>query len=1551
MGKNIQQNTTVLNQHSRIIRDAANLPKEVIASYRLLGAEWDKTGQHLVFLNRNVANHQLRVEALTRAYDTAYQRQAEIVLRAEERKADVTDESSQALGRHLQAVREGADAEARIKAEESRRNAVLEEQTRLLRRLQAEEKERIRSQAARRTVNTTPESQTALAVYLRSVRAVSDAEAAAIREEERRNRVLQQQAAIMDRLTREHNELRASISRSAAISRYAAANFTNQTPPPTPPRTATTGGFDFADQQRQIEEFEQAMARAERTGRRSADGILLSWQSMARLFVLQSAHTAVREFLQLMEQSVRTATQWQIKISEIRTITQDQPRTFNEWANSVRRLSDEFGNPILDVTEGLYETISNQVGKGATAVNFMTKALEFSKVTGASTADSVNLLSAALNSFGLSATNTERVAAVFFKTIDKGRLRAEDIANTFGRVGPSAKALGLSLEEVGAALATLTIRGVPPHEAMTLLNNVMKGLISPSKEMREWIHSLGVETGEQAVQVQGFTGVLAALEKQARGSAGEIGQLFHDVRGRRGATIFGGEGLKIFQDNLKAMEGSLNDFRNAFSIAVESPAAQMIKQLNQVKNFVIDDFGVGFIETINNVSHTLSDEGLVGILRTVIDVSKAGLTVYAAYRISTLGIAAATALRNRVETAQAAQQAQLIALSQARTNTLLLELEMVRLLDLAEAARGRGLTELAAQYTQQASTVRDFARTSSTAADALAVQTTRIGRLRSTLTSFGASLVALLSNPTFLLTAGITAAVYFYSKYAEQQERLARSYSEGYEAAVDANRKITEVTEAELTKQGEAFERNLNRQYGSYIDFAAKIERRAQELGERQEEYTKRSTEYAKESVEEYVRAYTNSLSKLESEHQKILENIRKTEEDLDKSRSTFAENEFKRALKLAEHRDRMKNPGARGNPISGDQIALTAAEIDRLRAENDRLARPTGDVRTDSENLDRIQQNRRKIDDLLTGQADRRFQIEEARQRVIEQIADLEAQINARSEERVTRDEGAAIRQERRTRRGPGRFGDLDQKAAQNQAALETQRRGEQDRITEQKLEELRITLQNYDASLRALPQLTDIQQQGIAFQEEENRLLQRKIELQKQAAALVQSEIERQKNAFTGLKVALEEVQRFKLDPKTNFSDPTAVQKQLSTFDDLVGRAQAAGLQDQKVLSDLAKQRIDLENEVQVKIAAARKKAEAEQLAANKKEIQTRVESQKTALSDLQKRATEAAAQVASIIGAVSDGKLKPGALGEASKVLTSGEDFASRRADEIEPILSRLRELMARVTEAQAKQIEGTGTIDPKDLQGMIATFNALGPVLAYWKDVRIGDSTVDRAGREIPAPTVEEIFKRLAESLTSFSKVIEETRVAATERAAQQAALDQIVARSEAIAPELAPKIEAQSKSFEVLNAQTLQLLQSMQTFKAWLDNEARNPTPSGTPLAVPKMALGGPIGTDTMVAAVTPGEFIVNKSATRKFYRQLVSMNRYEDGGVVGWNPNFSRPSFEIPVGNASSLGGVTIGSITIQGGVSPEYDARALGRAIEREQRLGRVNLNRSNEQ
>jgi len=357
---------------------------------------------------------------------------------------------------------------------------------------------------------------------------------------------------------------------------------------------------------------------------KNTQGLLLSWQSIGRIIAGQIIRRAFLAFIQAVRQAVEVADDFLIKIGEVRTLSQQNQISTREWASGLRELSDAFGTDILDQTEAAYQTLSNQVAKGAEAFTFLAASNRLALATVSSSSDAVNALTAVLNSYSLQASESEAVSASLFKTVELGRVRLSEISGTIGTVTALGSQLGVSYSEVNAALATLTIRGVKANQAMTQIRGVFAKLIKPTTEMKDLFREMGVTSGEQLISsLGGLEGFLDKLTNTTEGSTTELGKYISRLRGLSGAAILTSkEGLADFRDNLAQIREGTESFDQAVKLTTENIGKRFQIELNKAKNVFLNDFGIPIIETAVKVIENLGGmETIAKVLANTISAS------------------------------------------------------------------------------------------------------------------------------------------------------------------------------------------------------------------------------------------------------------------------------------------------------------------------------------------------------------------------------------------------------------------------------------------------------------------------------------------------------------------------------------------------------------------------------------------------------------------------------------------------------------------------------------------------------------------------------------------------------------------------------------------------------------------------------------------------------------------------------------------------------------------------------------------------------------------
>lgn len=405
-----------------------------------------------------------------------------------------------------------------------------------------------------------------------------------------------------------------------------------------------------------VQDLGKKLTTTSKDGVQANQSLTISFQTMARIITTQLIVRALAALQESLSESVTRAIEFQRTIAEIQTIA-NSGQGFRGIATDVLTLSDAFGADLGDVGAGLYQTISNQIAQTGTAAErasgqyqFLSDAIKFS-IAGVTTVESsVNLLAGTLNALGIEADRTGQVAAQFFKTIELGRTTATELANSFGTVAPIAGQLGVSLEELQASFATITIGGLDTAKAATQIRGALTALLKPTTQMREAFEQLGVSNGQQAIELFGFQGALEAVISTTDGTAESIAQLVPRVRGLSGVLRIASEqGANNYRENLQQIIQANEDLLNQkFEIVFNAPGVQLERDLNRIRNFLTEDFGESIIESTNEIVQALGGvDNVIEALDAILDTAKLVTPILAALIPVFTGIAASSALASK----------------------------------------------------------------------------------------------------------------------------------------------------------------------------------------------------------------------------------------------------------------------------------------------------------------------------------------------------------------------------------------------------------------------------------------------------------------------------------------------------------------------------------------------------------------------------------------------------------------------------------------------------------------------------------------------------------------------------------------------------------------------------------------------------------------------------------------------------------------------------------------------------------------------------------------
>ena len=261
----------------------------------------------------------------------------------------------------------------------------------------------------------------------------------------------------------------------------------------------------------------------------------------------------------------------------VATVTKDTAKYIGQYTEAVKQMAFEFGESTATISKGLYDILSSQIDE-AHALDVLRVALKGAIGGMTDTAVAADATVAMLNSYRLSAEYATDVSDWLFKTVELGTITYEQLASRIGYVASSAYACGVSLEDLGAAIATITHVGLPAESAIVAINNILKQFMNPSKEAVDVARQLGFEMNTATIRAWGLKGVFERLKNV---DAEAISSLFPDIRGLRGAI----PAIQAITEYAKFMDGIADRAgaaENAFrKMTEENPLWLLLKRMSQ----------------------------------------------------------------------------------------------------------------------------------------------------------------------------------------------------------------------------------------------------------------------------------------------------------------------------------------------------------------------------------------------------------------------------------------------------------------------------------------------------------------------------------------------------------------------------------------------------------------------------------------------------------------------------------------------------------------------------------------------------------------------------------------------------------------------------------------------------------------------------------------------------------------------------------------------------------------------------------------------------------
>jgi len=305
----------------------------------------------------------------------------------------------------------------------------------------------------------------------------------------------------------------------------------------------------------------------------------------------------------------------------------------------LRQIADQTGITYAQVSEALFDVASAGFA-GQDALDAIRISAQAAVPAGIEVREAFNAIATAMRNFDITA---DQAGDTLVRIADLTRGTLADVANAVALIGPTASQAGISLNELGAAFATVTATGQTGEIAATLLFNAIQGFLKPGEEAKKIFKELEITIGDSAFKTQDLTTKIGILAKAAADGSINISDLFSQ-RALRGinALIANTDGLA---ENLEKVSDSSGRVREGLENFFQAAGPQLdrlaVSALN-LATVIGSDLLEALVPVIEATQQFLTDNREMVVLLTKIGLVITALAAtWLAYRLVVSQVSAA----------------------------------------------------------------------------------------------------------------------------------------------------------------------------------------------------------------------------------------------------------------------------------------------------------------------------------------------------------------------------------------------------------------------------------------------------------------------------------------------------------------------------------------------------------------------------------------------------------------------------------------------------------------------------------------------------------------------------------------------------------------------------------------------------------------------------------------------------------------------------------------------------------------------------------------------
>lgn len=254
------------------------------------------------------------------------------------------------------------------------------------------------------------------------------------------------------------------------------------------------------------------------------------------------------------------------------------------WKEDIKDLSPATGQPLRELADALFFVSSSGIA-AADAMSVVEVAAKASAAGLGETKIIADAVTSAINAYGIENLSAAEATDILIAAVREGKAEPEEFAQVIGRLLPLSSELGVEFNEVGAALASMSLLGLDAAEAATAIRGIMSALIKPTAEGARELDRVGLSFEELRRQAreEGLLQVLFTLRDTFGENEEAMARVFGNVRALTGVLNLVGQNAEQVEQVFSVMTETTGELDRAFGAASETSGFKMEQALARLQ--------------------------------------------------------------------------------------------------------------------------------------------------------------------------------------------------------------------------------------------------------------------------------------------------------------------------------------------------------------------------------------------------------------------------------------------------------------------------------------------------------------------------------------------------------------------------------------------------------------------------------------------------------------------------------------------------------------------------------------------------------------------------------------------------------------------------------------------------------------------------------------------------------------------------------------------------------------------------------------------------------